>query len=69
MYTKIAEIKTIDIIGQYGIQKCKERHFDVNDKPVGKMQIWYDVCLECGDGDIVASFKTLKEARKWAKEN
>lgn len=53
---------------EYGIVKCKEGWIRNNGKPFGRIEIWYDVCLEQGDGDIVASFKTIKEARQFIKE-
>ena len=56
-------------VGCYGIFKCKERRLDNNGKPYGKIETWYDVCLDNGDGDIVASFGGVREAKKWAKEN
>lgn len=69
MDKEILEIKLINIIGGYGIVKCKERYLDYYGKPFSRIRTWYDVCLEEGCGDIIESFKTLKEARKWAKEN
>lgn len=59
----------VAIVGEYGIQKTRERMVDSEGKPFGKVVTWYDVCIEQGNGDMVESFKTLKEARKWAKEN
>ena len=59
----------VETIGEYTIVKTKERMVDVNGKPYGRIHVWLDVCLDNGDGDIVASFKTLKAARKWVKEN
>lgn len=61
-----AELK--DIIGEYGVVKVKEETVWDNGKVFGRT-ITYDVCLEQGEGDIVASFKYIKEAREWAKEN
>lgn len=69
MEKEILEIKLVAIIGEYEIQRCKERFLDCNGKPYGKIHTWYDVCLEEGCGDIIESFKTLKEAKNWIKEN
>lgn len=69
MDKEILEIKIVTIIGEYGIQRCKERYLDVDGKPYGRVHTWFDVCDEQGDGDILESFRTLKEAKKWAKEN
>ena len=63
------EDSVIQIIGEYGIIKSVEQmHLD-NGNKIGDKLIWYDVCLENGNGDIVYSCQKLKEARKWAKEN
>lgn len=59
-------IETIEV---YTIVKTKERTLDINGKPYGKVQAWYDICLDNGNGDIVASFDNIKAAKKWAKEN
>ena len=69
MDKEIIEIKIVAIVGEYGIQKCKERYLDYEGKPYGRIHTWFDVCLENGNGDIVESFRTLIEAKKWAKEN
>ena len=68
------EKKTIDsflveIIGEYGIIRSREKWYWDNGKVCGGTQIWYDVCLDKGEGDIVASFDKIRNARKWAKEN
>ena len=67
MYKEVLEHKTVQIIGQYGIVKTKEQYYLDDGKRFGREHVVYDVCLECGDGDIVASFSMLKLARKWAK--
>lgn len=59
----------VETIGEYTIVKTKERALDINGKPYGRIQTWYDVCLDDGYGDIVASYDNIKAARKWAKEN
>lgn len=69
MSKELISSKIIETIGEYTIVKIKERMLDENGKPYGRIQTWYDICLDNGDGDIVASFKTPKSARKWTKEN
>lgn len=69
MNKEIIEIKVVAIINNYGIQRCKERYLDVDGKPFGRIHTWFDVCEDQGNGDIVESFKTLREAKKWAKED
>lgn len=59
----------VETIGEYTIVKTKERMLDVNGIPYGNIQTWYDICLDHGDGDIVASYDNIKGARKWVKEN
>lgn len=69
MYTEIFGHKVMQIIGQYGIVKVKEKTYFSDGTQLKGKQAVYDVCLEHGEGDIVASFDTLKMAKKWAKEN
>lgn len=68
MERKVVDSIVIDIIGEYGIARVVECTIWNNGKVFGK-RVLYDVCLEQGDGDIVASFEKLTEARRWAKEN
>ena len=56
-------------IGEYAIVKTKEKILDENGKQYGKIQTWFDICLDNGYGDIVASYDNIRAARKWAKEN
>lgn len=58
----------VETIGEYTIVKTKERMIDVNGKPYGNVKIWYDAVIDMGNGDIVASFRTLKEIKKWIKD-
>lgn len=68
MEKKVVDSVVVEIIGEYGIAKVKEETVWNNGKVFGK-KILYDVCLEQGDGDIVASFDKIGDARKWVKEN
>ena len=68
MEKKVVDILVVEKVGEYGILKTKEKLVWNNGKVFGS-NISYDVALDSGDGDIVASFKKLTEARKWAKEN
>ena len=64
--TLLTEIK--QIIGDYGIVKVKEQlHWQNGDK-IGGPITWYDVCLDKGNGDIVASYQSIVRAREWARE-
>lgn len=67
MTKEIVSADIIKVIGDYGIVKVKEKWF-VNGKP-WRLSIWYDVCIDHGNGDIVTSYKTLQSAVKWARNN
>ena len=45
-----------------GIVKCKQRREDIDSNLVGHTQVWYDICQDNGDGDIIESKKTLAQA-------
>ena len=68
MEKKVVEVSIVETIGEYGIVKVKEETVWDNGK-VFIRKTFYDVCLEYGGGDIVASFSGIRAARKWAKEN
>lgn len=68
MERRVVESSIVEVIGEYGIAKVKEETVWENRKVFGR-KIFYDVCLEQGEGDIVASFNKIGDARKWAKEN
>lgn len=68
MERRIVKASIIEVIGEYGVSKVKEETIWDNGKVFGR-KTFYDVCLEHGDGDIVASFNKIGDARKWAKEN
>lgn len=67
MEKKILNTKLVYTIGEYGIVKSEEELLFDNGDSFGVRETWYDVCLYNGDGDIVASFTTLKEAQQWAR--
>lgn len=68
MERKVVDASIIETVGEYGIAKVKEETIWNNGKVFGK-KTFYDVCLDKGEGDIVASFTKINDARKWAKEN
>ena len=68
MEKKVVEVSIVETIGEYGIVKVKEETVWDNGK-IFIHKTFYDVCLEYGEGDIVASFSGIRAARKWAKEN
>lgn len=68
MERKVVDSIVVATVGEYGITRVVEHTLWNNGKVFGK-KILYDVCLGKGEGDIVASFDRLIEARKWAKEN
>ena len=68
MERKVIDSILVITVGKYGIVRVVE-HIVWNSGQVFRKQIIYDVCLDYGEGDIVASFDKLIDARKWAKEN
>jgi hypothetical protein len=68
MERKVVDSILVTTVGEYGIVRVVEQLLWNNGK-VFRKQIMYDVCLDHGDGDIVASFNKSIDARKWAKEN
>lgn len=68
MERKVVDSIVVETIGEYGIVKVKEDTVWNNGKVFGSKTL-YDVCLEQGEGDIVASFDILIDACRWAKEN
>lgn len=68
MYKTTLSTEIKQIIGDYGIVKTVEQLHWQNGSKIGGSTIWYDVCLDKGNGDIVASYNTMAHARKWARE-
>ena len=68
MYKEIIETKIMQTIGAYTIVKSVEQHYWDNGKRFGRAHTWYDICIDSGDGDIVASYDKLNNAYNWAKE-
>lgn len=68
MERRVVEASIVTVVGEYGIAKVKEETIWDNGKVFGR-KVTYDVCLERGEGDIVASFNKISDAKKWAKEN
>lgn len=68
------EFKTLDAslektINGLGIIRCEEKEVDEETgKVCGHTRVWYDICLDCGEGDIIDSRKTLEEATRLAKQ-
>ena len=68
MERRVIYFNVVELIGEYGIVKSKEQLVWNNGK-VFSTKVFYDVALNQGYGDIVASFNNVGEARAWAKEN
>lgn len=49
------------------VVRCEEREEDYDGNLVGRVHVWYDVCQDYGDGDIIESFKTLRESKNFIK--
>lgn len=67
MYQETIETKIMQTIGIYTIVKSVSQAYWDNGKRAGRAHIWYDICLDGGNGDIVTSCKKLNEARRWAR--
>lgn len=65
--TQTIECKVVELINGLGILKTIERAVDHTGKAYGQKTVWYDVCMDKGDGDMLESFKTLREAKSFAK--
>ena len=68
MEKNVVDSILVTTVGEYGIVRVVEHILWNNGKVFSKKTV-YDVCLRYGEGDIVASFDKITEARKWAKEN
>lgn len=68
MWKKVIKSEPMQTIGDYTIVKSVEQTYWDNGKKFGKAKSWYDICLCNGDGDIVESYATFRDARKRAKE-
>ena len=68
MERKVVDSVVVNTVGEYGIVRIVEHTVWNNGKVFGK-KILYDVCLDKGEGDIIASFDRLIDARRWVKEN
>ena len=69
MYRKTEKTKVMQTVGVYTIVKSIEQLYWDNGERFGSAEVWYDICLNGGDGDIVASFDRLNEAQKWVRSN
>lgn len=69
MRTEILETKIMQTIGAYTIVKSVEQTYWDDGTRAGRVHNHYDICLDGGNGDIVASYSKLNEARRWAKED
>lgn len=58
----------VETVNGFGIVRCEEKEVNMYDELVGHKKVWYDVCLDNGEGDIIESFKTLKAARNAAEK-
>ena len=67
MRKEIIETKIMQTIGAYTIVKSVEQAYWDDGTRAGRAHNWYDICLDGGNGDIVASHEKLNEARRWAR--
>ena len=67
--TKTVKTAIVKKVNGYGISRVEERKVDLDDNLYGQILVFYDVCLEEGEGDCIESFKTMKAAEKYCREN
>ena len=58
----------VETVNGLGIVRCEEYLVNQNDKLIGHKRVWFDVCRNNGEGDIIESRKTLSAARRAAKD-
>ena len=64
---EVIETKIVQTIGAYTIIKSVEQAYWDDGTRAGRAHNWYDICLDGGNGDIVASYEKLNDARRWAR--
>lgn len=64
---KTLNSKVMCVINGLGIIRCEEKKVDYDGNVYGQNHVWYDVCLDNGEGDIIESFKKLADAKKFAR--
>ena len=69
MYRKVLESAILHTIGEYTITKSVEQVYFDNGIKCGKPVIWYEACLDGGDGDIVFSCNDLNMAVEWTESH
>ena len=69
MYKDVIASGVVQTIGDYAIVRSVEQEYWNNGDKNGMPVVYYDICLDNGDGDIVYSCKNQNEAREWVKEN
>ena len=69
--TKCLKAELKKIVNGYGIVRCEEKKSKdfFGDKLYGQTLVFYDVCLEEGKGDCIETFKTMKAAEKFCRDN
>ena len=63
--TKCVESKFVERYHDYDIYREVDKKIDENLEPFGRGQVFYAVCFE---DDMLDSFKTLAEAKKFIKK-
>ena len=60
-------VKVVEEINGYQIVRCEAKKYDnFTGEYSGRTKVYYDVCDE---EDLLESFKTLAEAKRWCKNN
>lgn len=66
--TMTLEAKKVAELNGLGIIRCEEKKVNLDGMTYGHVNVWYDVCLDNGEGDMIESFKTLNAAKKFARD-
>lgn len=68
MKERDVEHEVLEVMKGYAIVKSSAYLVNADGITFGRKRIYYDVVAEEGCGDIVESFKSVNEARKYLRE-
>lgn len=66
--TKTLNSKFVELVNDLGIFRCEEKKVDCDGNTYGQTMVWYEVCVDDGEGDCIECFKTLRAARRYAEK-
>ncbi len=65
---KTLNSKVVEIVNDLAIIRFEEKKVDYDGNVYGHTLVWYEVCVDRGEGDTIECFKTLRAAKKYAEE-